>query len=172
MYVFYKNPSRITCKFITNPWTIKNLDFYHEKRNNYIWNHHQVQHNQNGGKCGVCGDNYADPKPRANENTGTYGRGKIARTYIEGQVIKVSVLVTANHKGSFVFGLCNLTNPNTYETEECFEVLKQPNGEDKYVLPSTNVGYYETELKLPEGFVCERCVLRWHYDTGKFFIIV
>ena len=46
----------------------------------------QVQHGQNGGLCGECGDAYHLPKPRANENGGTYGRGVIARTYRPGQV--------------------------------------------------------------------------------------
>lgn len=34
---------------------------------------------QNGGKCGLCGDNYVLPQPRPNENTGYYGRGIIVR---------------------------------------------------------------------------------------------
>lgn len=39
----------------------------------------QVQYAINNGKCGVCGDNYADPQPRANENGGKYGTGTIVR---------------------------------------------------------------------------------------------
>ena len=31
-----------------------------------------VQWSNNGGKCGVCGDNWADNKPRPHEVTGTY----------------------------------------------------------------------------------------------------
>lgn len=42
----------------------------------------QTQHNVNKGKCGVCGDNYADRQPRANENGGTYGIGTIVRTLV------------------------------------------------------------------------------------------
>lgn len=66
--------------------------------------HLQVQYYQNGGKCGLCGDNYADPQPRKNENTGKYGLGYIVKTYNAGNVIDVSVLLTANHLGYFQFG--------------------------------------------------------------------
>jgi len=45
-----------------------------------------TQYNQNGGKCGLCGDNWADPVPRENEDKGFYGRGVIVRNYTEGQV--------------------------------------------------------------------------------------
>ena len=33
----------------------------------------------NKGKCGPCGDDYADPQPRDNENGGRYGIGVIVR---------------------------------------------------------------------------------------------
>jgi len=42
--------------------------------------------NQNGGKCGICGDNYADPKPRDHENGGMFANGIIVRRYAPGQV--------------------------------------------------------------------------------------
>ena len=46
----------------------------------------KVQYNQNDGKCGVCGDNWADPQPRENEAGGTYGKGVIVANYTKGQV--------------------------------------------------------------------------------------
>lgn len=58
----------------------------------------QVQWQTNGGRCGVCGDNWKDAIPRDNENTGKYGEGKITKTYTQGSVITVSVLLTTNHK--------------------------------------------------------------------------
>ena len=50
--------------------------------------HHviQVQHKQNGGRCGICGNNFADPTPRSYEAGGKYGNGIIVRTYTQGQV--------------------------------------------------------------------------------------
>ena len=58
----------------------------------------------NGYKCGVCGDNYEDPRPRANELGGTYGKsGLIPRTYQQGGIIDVKVKLTALHKGERIF---------------------------------------------------------------------
>ena len=45
-----------------------------------------MQYEQNDGKCGVCGDNWADPRPRENEAGGTYGKGVIVANYTMGQV--------------------------------------------------------------------------------------
>lgn len=56
-----------------------------------------MQWEQNGGRCGPCGDNWVDHPPRKNENTGKFGRGKIAKTYPQGSVIEVSVMLTTNH---------------------------------------------------------------------------
>lgn len=39
----------------------------------------QVQHEQNKGKCGPCGDDYSIPQPRPNENGGKYGTGLIVK---------------------------------------------------------------------------------------------
>lgn len=57
----------------------------------------------NGVKCGLCGDDYTDPHPQANENTGIYGQGKIVGQYSAGQTIDVTVTLTANHKGTFTY---------------------------------------------------------------------
>jgi len=45
-----------------------------------------VQHHQNGGKCGICGDNYAQRRPRDNESGGKYDVGLIVRNYTAGSV--------------------------------------------------------------------------------------
>lgn len=63
----------------------------------------QVQYYENDGNCGVCGDNYADPRPRNNENTGQYGTGAKVAIYEAGSVITVRVNLTANHRGTFTF---------------------------------------------------------------------
>lgn len=127
----------------------------------------QVQWAMHGGKCGICGDDYGMKQPRSMENTGTYGRGQVAKMYRMGQLVEVTVLITANHKGWFQFSLCELTDPSKPEQEECFKVLKLEDGSDKYYLPSTNTGYYSTTVKLPDGVTCDRCVLRWTWNTGE-----
>ena len=45
-----------------------------------------VQFNQNEGRCGVCGDNWASVQPRPHEAGGRYGKGVIGRRYTTGQV--------------------------------------------------------------------------------------
>jgi hypothetical protein len=51
------------------------------------------------GNWGVCGDGYNDTHPQHNENTGTYGRGIIAREYTFNGVIGAKFLLTKNHMG-------------------------------------------------------------------------
>lgn len=58
----------------------------------------------NDYKCGVCGDNYVDARPRANELGGKYGsHGIIPRSYSSGSLVDVEVQVTAHHQGFFQF---------------------------------------------------------------------
>ncbi|XP_076392871.1 uncharacterized protein LOC143265321 [Megachile rotundata] len=123
---------------------------------------------ENGGKCGECGDNYALPRPRPNENGGIFGLGIIVKKYRPGELINATVQLTANHLGSFTFHLCQLMNEHHVETEECFAEhplqladgsyeAKVPHNKAKFVIP----------IQLPENFTCEHCVLRWHYRTGN-----
>ena len=66
---------------------LENFDIYHNQKNLIL-----VQFLKNGGKCGVCGDNWQDPKPRPHEGGGRYGQGVIGRRYTTGQVN-----ITINH---------------------------------------------------------------------------
>ena len=47
------------------------------------------QFHKNGGKCGVCGDDWAEKQPREHEAGGRYGNGVIGRRYTTGQVIRI-----------------------------------------------------------------------------------
>ncbi|EFA07375.2 hypothetical protein TcasGA2_TC016350 [Tribolium castaneum] len=125
-----------------------------------------VQYEQNGGKCGVCGDNYADPVPRSNENTGKFGNGVISKTYTAGSIITANVTLTANHLGSFSYSLCVLKDPTKPETEDCFVDLPLADGSSKYPVSADE---YEivNQVQLPAGVTCDRCVLRWHYKSGN-----
>ena len=62
-----------------------------------------MQWNQNGGKCGICGDPYNGK--RENEvPDGTYAKKLvIVRTYKSGDNIDAKIELTANHNGFFVF---------------------------------------------------------------------
>ena len=81
-----------------------------------------VQWNTNAGKCGVCGDPWNEPMPRAHEIGGLFYKGILGRRYTPGQVIDVEVELTSNHNGHFEFRLCPLRGYQmNAETEGCFE---------------------------------------------------
>ncbi|CAH1102586.1 unnamed protein product, partial [Psylliodes chrysocephalus] len=125
-----------------------------------------VQNELNNGKCGVCGDPYDVPHPQPNENGGFYGRGIIVGYYEPGEVINVSVLLTANHLGYFTYSLCELQDPNAPESgEECFENLLLEDGSDIHPVGPHDYRI-ENRVVLPNK-TCDRCVLRWTYRGGN-----
>ena len=74
----------------------------------------------NGYKCGICGDDYRETRPRANELGGKYGSSEIIpRTYESGSTIPVTIQITAHHQGYFQFKLCKIEKertPNLFST--------------------------------------------------------
>ncbi|XP_076312344.1 uncharacterized protein LOC143225963 [Tachypleus tridentatus] len=125
----------------------------------------------NGGKCGICGDPWDEPEPRANEDGGKYGNGIIARTYGMGETLRVAVKITAHHKGHFEFRLCPISYDGQKVDQDCLDKhvlhLVDESGY-KYILPpGSGVGLYHIDLMLPRNLTCERCVLQWHYRTGN-----
>ncbi|KAG8228483.1 hypothetical protein J437_LFUL009348 [Ladona fulva] len=128
------------------------------------------QWNFNDGRCGLCGDDYALPRPRPYENMGARSRGIVVEAYEEGAVIPVVATITASHKGYFMFNMCPLKNDLEWEEEECFAKypLELADGSGyRYYLQTWDTGNYPMKLKLPEGLTCDRCVLRWHYVAGN-----
>ncbi len=115
--------------------------------------------------------------------------GKIVRTYIQGSVIPVTVVVrfyeekfvffylnqfliyqlTANHRGVFEFRVCNIDdNPNEDATQNCLDLnlLKITNNSTQYHIEST----YSTvhiNVILPANLTCKHCVFQWKYITGN-----
>lgn len=128
-----------------------------------------TQWQKNGGKCGLCGDNYANKVPRRSELGGSeFGTGVIVKDYKKGGTMPITVLITANHLGFFFFNLCNL-DKHIKESEACFaeHSLKVVGGNERFYLNSRLEGYYNTTLQLPAGLTCKHCVLQWTYNTGK-----
>jgi len=129
----------------------------------------------NKGKCGVCGDNWADPPPRTHEIGGKYGNKIITRKYTSGQTIDVTVDLTANHKGNFQFKVCRVINSRVEITQECLDknilsfVLEDGKLTEKFevkdVTKATEV--YNMKIKLPAEIMCKLCVLQWTYTTGN-----
>ncbi|XP_022822958.1 uncharacterized protein LOC111353959 [Spodoptera litura] len=124
--------------------------------------HHM--HFRTGGKCGICGDAYDRPQPRAHELGGTYGQGHIVATYEQGEVISTKVYISANKLGYWEFRLC--LDPRN-QTQECFAniLLELEEGGTKYY-PKGN-GLFDLNYRLPSDVVCEHCVLQWKYTAGN-----
>lgn len=130
-----------------------------------------IQHDTNGGKCGICGDNYAHPVPRAHELGGKWGQGVIVKSYKSGSQITASVRITANHRGFFTFDLCNMdplkASGKTLEDENCFNMkVKTVDGTDTYVLPTAETRVFDVQLQLPT-ITCKHCVFRWTWTAGN-----
>ncbi|CAB4064275.1 unnamed protein product [Lepeophtheirus salmonis] len=132
-----------------------------------------VQFEQNGGKCGVCGDNYADPQPRDHEKGGTYGNGVITKRYKSGTILPVEVELTTNHQGIFEFKLCPMASDKEIATQECFDknplsFLSKPNETIFPIPPNTTKEItFHLDLILPEDLTCHQCVLQWTYNAGN-----
>jgi len=122
---------------------------------------------QNFSTCGRCGD--APGNTHANRG-GRYDKGIITGTYTAGAQIDVTVRMTANHRGNFIFELCNL---NDGESNTCFQRLNMVSGSQP--IRNGNMMCLNTDqqnidmiarLQLPAGFRCTRCTLRWTYRTS------
>lgn len=132
-----------------------------------------VQRQVNGGKCGICGDAYDAPDPRPNEVGGQYFTGVIVESYTQGQIIDVTVKLTANHLGYFIFKLCPSTDAKKEVEQGCLDsnVLQvvdsagNPIG-TKFYIDST-VNNKHVRLQLPKNMACPHCVLQWTYNTGN-----
>ncbi|KYQ47597.1 hypothetical protein ALC60_13353 [Trachymyrmex zeteki] len=129
---------------------------------------YSVQYGKNRGKCGECGDDYALPRPRPNENGGIYGSGIIVQKYKAGSIINATVYLTETHLGYFEFSLCPLKNKKL-ETEKCFNTYPLPMADGKgykYPITSNYPEDYTISLVLPKNVTCKQCVIRWNYRTG------
>ncbi|XP_070378456.1 uncharacterized protein [Dermacentor albipictus] len=130
-----------------------------------------VHWQQNGGKCGVCGDPWHQATPRNNEAGGKYAKGIIVRRYKRGEVMKASVQLTANHRGYFEFRLCPVNDPKVTATDECMAkhpltMADDPSGSTRYMVDARKRNF-DLRLKLPNDMTCTQCVLQWSYTAGN-----
>ncbi|KAK3104473.1 hypothetical protein FSP39_002816, partial [Pinctada imbricata] len=125
-----------------------------------------TQWGKNGGKCGICGDNYSGP--REHEAGGKYATGTISRNYTMGESIRVRVDVTANHKGWFEFRICPNNDVATAPDLSCFDqyLLEDSDGTTRFHI-DFEVGIKEFTLILPAGLTCTQCIVQWKYNTGN-----
>ncbi|XP_066941986.1 uncharacterized protein [Macrobrachium rosenbergii] len=129
-----------------------------------------VQHGRNGGRCGVCGDPWHVPEPRPHERGGRFGRGVITETYTEGQVIPVTIHMSANHRGYYEFRLCNNNNPNAKDSQRCLDkqLLELADGSGtRYALEGGIRGRHTVHVQLPPKLSCSHCVMQWTWVAGN-----
>lgn len=112
------------------------------------------------------------------------------RIYPPGGTVDVIIQLVANHLGTFEFSLCPRNNVEEMgrfnskatmmfssgkcplidnmlaETEECFIPLKV-NGSEVYRLNTHRKGSFPLPVQLPKDISCEKCILRWHWKSGK-----
>lgn len=122
------------------------------------------------GKCGVCGDPWGQ-RPRNHEAPGgRYANGIIVKEYRVGETMEVEIDLSANHRGSFTFKLCQNNNVRRDSHQRCFDrhTLKvYPEMTESFELPSEASQTFYIQLKLPEGVTCKQCVLQWTYNTAN-----
>ena len=125
-----------------------------------------TQWNKHGGKCGVCGDEYNTTNPKY-VHPGLFASDDFTtKTYIEGKTIQVTIDITSNHQGYFLFTVGELqSRPITQE--QLTHVLLQSNGSNTWQLHSSENGEYLIELVLPNGLTCDHCVLQWWWTVGN-----
>lgn len=117
----------------------------------------------------MCGDPWNGS--RENEEGGKYSNGIIVRSYDQGEVISVSVQLTASHKGYFEFKICKKDNPRKRTTQECLDKypLQLEDGSGtRYNIPNKS-GYQliTVKLRLPEDVTCRDCTFQWKYNAGN-----
>lgn len=115
------------------------------------------------GKCGVCGDPWEGPH-KDEVASGKYAMGIITRNYTVGQVIAITVEITANHGGFHSFYLC----PEKVLTEDCFQkyLLADENGLTTFPINKKD-HIIKLKLQLPPNLTCKQCVLRWKWVCGN-----
>jgi len=127
----------------------------------------------NGYRCGVCGDDVNQARPRENELGGKYGRtGLIPRTYNQAEPVDITVQLTAHHKGWISFKICKINSGEITENEACFDLadsaVSLKNGIKKWDVTDESADtYYRNTLILPDDLKCDHCVLQWRYHAGN-----
>ncbi|XP_068209369.1 uncharacterized protein [Palaemon carinicauda] len=127
-------------------------------------------HYSNGGRCGVCGDDWSLPQPRPHERGGQFGQGVITANYTEGQVVPVTIHLSANHKGWYEFRLCNNNNPQAEDSQRCLDkqLLQMADGSgSRYYLEGHVRGSHTVHVKLPDRLSCSHCLLQWTWVVGN-----
>ncbi len=81
--------------------------------------------------------------------------------------LKIWYRVTVNHRGKFVFEICNIDK--NVESEACFVAnrVNTADGKREYELPDYLSRDFPVSLRLPAGLTCNHCVIRWVYIAAN-----
>lgn len=88
---------------------------------------------RNGGRCGICGDPL--DRERKYETGGSMVTQIIGKSYGQGQVIMVTLQLTANHGGTHRFAICPRNSWWERETEACFRPVPLTDGRESITIP-------------------------------------
>lgn len=115
-------------------------------------------------------------------------------TYVEGQIIDVEVVLSAHHKGHFVFKACPIPFTTISPTQECFDnhplmfvedllygaPIDERYPERAYVAPETietkrtstkptfeKAMLFQFKMKLPPGVTGDLVLIQWYYVAGN-----
>ena len=124
-----------------------------------------AQWETNNGKCGVCGDQF-NSKNAQHVFPGKYAKGVITKIYKAGDVIKVKIDITANHRGWFEFRLGKIER-HPVTQEKLSHLLHLAEGGTRWYLTSAESKMYSIDLKLPKHLTCDHCVLQWWWTCGN-----
>ncbi|KAL7527162.1 hypothetical protein ACHAWF_002061 [Thalassiosira exigua] len=145
-------------------------------------------------RCGLVGDtsgsmrNYDTPKNAVGGDMPI----TIQANYTQGQDVILNVLLTAHHKGHFVFSACPIS-PGEIPTQRCFDVNQltfvedllhganyDPNYPERaYIAPPNNPNYvldvgstsgvmeFSFKMRLPPNVYGDLVLIQWYYLTAN-----
>jgi len=129
-----------------------------------------VQWSENNGRCGVCGDPW-NSYPREHEAPfGKFATGTIVRKYRAGDWVPITVDITTNHGGFFIFKLCHNDNINQDPDQHCFDqniLVTGEHGEQEFKVTDDMWGPVKMFVKLPDHVSCHQCILQWTWIAAN-----
>ncbi|XP_059145496.1 uncharacterized protein LOC131932586 [Physella acuta] len=129
-----------------------------------------VQWQQNGGKCGICGDPWSGPRLYERPDGAMVQHNVITKVYVEGSTITVLVQILYSHLGWIEFRLCDIASTGGVEaTQACLDqtLLTNQTGKTRFEIGGSTPGFYTYTVVLPRGVTCKHCMLQWKWNNGK-----
>ena len=83
----------------------------------------------------------------------------------------VLTIVPANHRGWIEFRLCDEDTADNPASQACLDrhLLSLVGGWGSRFSILPEMHFVTVRLQLPEDIQCEKCVLQWKYNAGKFY---